>query len=214
MIQKVGEDNSRNHEPSELKYIQNLQKEEEGTYLLDAVERQVQGALGAVQRIAEMLETNKTVAPIEDLPEKIRAEYKIIKDCLDPERSADNTLQANGNRRSAGGIQVEANPLIKEMGGMPIENISAEWKDIAGDILDKTELENLINKKLKDRVDLANKLKNRLKAQPKLKPGQQLTPKFHKIQNTLKYILKEIPRPDAPAPRLAPSSAPRPRPGM
>ena len=121
-------------------------------------------------------------------------------------------LEGNANRRTSGGIDVEKNPLIKEMGGMPLENISSEWREqIEEKILDKAELENLVNKKLKNRAKLANQLKekNKLKSQPKMRAGQQITPKFKKIQmqETLKYILKEEPKP-IPAPK--PPPVPRP----
>ena len=69
-------------------------------------------------------------------------------------------MELENKQRSSSGISVEQNPLIKEMGGMPLEVISAEWRDhIEGAVLDKSELENIVNKKLKDRAELANKLK-------------------------------------------------------
>jgi len=198
-----------------LGYIKALgeQKKEDDLNLITAVEKQVQGVLSEVQYIAELLETNKKMAPVEDLRGKIKAAYKKIRSLLEPE-NAKPGMEQETNRRTRGGIQLEENPLIKEMGGLPLEVISPEWQDkVEGEILDKTELENLVNKKLKNRIELANKLKAqpKLRAQPKLgnqpKPGQQMTPKFKKIQETLKYIMKEMPSPPQPAP--APS---RPRP--
>lgn len=199
---------------SNVEFMKNFdeQKREQDLNLLTTIEKQVQGVLSEVQYIAETLETNKNVAPIENLNEKIKASYKKIKAYLNLEVSPEQDMNLQANQRSIGGIQVESNPFVKEMGGMPIETISSEWNElIEGEMLDKAELENLVNKKLKDRVELANRLKlqNRLAAQPKLKVGQPLTPKFNKIQNTLKYILKEIPPPPKPTPsRTIP--APRP----
>ena len=182
--------------------------------LLAAIEKQVEGVLGSVQRIAELLETHKTVAAVEDLHQKINSEVQKIRALLNPEQSPDQNQVLENGRRSLGGIEVEKNPLINEMGGMPLEVISPEWQDAMQNMLDKTELENMVNNKLKDRVELANKLKlglkNKLAASPKMHAAPSspaLTPKFKKIQNTIKYIVKNIPRPDEPKP-----TAPRPRP--
>ncbi len=190
------------------------EKRDDDLQLLTTIEKQVQGVLGEVQYITETIETHKKVAPIENIEAKIKESYEKIKKLMNPENADPNmALEGEANRRTSGGINVEKNPLIKEMGGMPLENISDEWREkIEGEkILDKAELENLVNKKLKNRAELANKLKakNRLKSQPKMRVGQQITPKFTKIQmkETLKYILREEPKP-MPAPKLPP--VPRP----
>jgi hypothetical protein len=189
-----------------------MTKDEADGALLDAIGREVQGVLGAVQRIAELLETHKTVAPIEELQQKINAEVQKIKSLLEPEQSFNQQQGLENGKQKLGGIEIEQNPLIKEMGGMPLEVVSPEWQDLMlQNALDKTELENMVNNKLKDRVELANKLKLGLKpklaAAPKMHASPALTPKFKKIQNTMKYIIKNIPTPPEPRP-----AAPRPRP--
>lgn len=191
-----------------MKAVERQKREDD--QLLSQIATEVQGVLGEIQYISELLEMNKNVAPVEDLAQKIKASYQKIKNLLE----AGSSLEAGlgENNRNTGGLNLEKNPLVEEMGGMPLETISAEWREIIeGAILDKAELENLVNKKLKDRVELANKLKlkNKLTNQPKLKIGQPLTPKFKKIQQALKYIIKEIP--PAPAPKYVPS-VPPPRP--
>lgn len=189
-----------------LRDVEAQQREDE-LQLLTTVEKQVQGVLAAVQYIAEILSTNKTVAPVENINAKIKAAYEKIKALLNPDIDPDQVLE-EVKRRTSGGINLEQNPLIKEMGGMPLEVISAEWSElIEGQILDKAELENMVNNKLKNRVELANRLK--AKNQPKLRASPQMTPKFQKIRETLKYILKEMPPPPRPAPR---TTIPPPRP--
>ncbi|MBP9764689.1 MAG: hypothetical protein KBD03_05145 [Gammaproteobacteria bacterium] len=190
-----------------------FEKRDDDLQLLTTIEKQVQGVLGEVQYITETIDTHKKIAPVEDIEAKIKESYKKIKKLMNSENVDPSiALEGNANRRTSGGIDVEKNPLIKEMGGMPLENISSEWREqIEGKILDKAELENLVNKKLKNRAKLANQLKekNKLKSQPKMRAGQQITPKFKKIQmqETLKYILKEEPKP-IPAPK--PPPVPRP----
>jgi hypothetical protein len=179
------------------------QKREDDLNLLSIIDKQVQGVLGELQYIAEILETNKNVAPVENLNTKIKAAYEKIKAYLDPNTNLEQVMAIEANRRTVGGIQLEQNPLVKDMGGLPLEVISSEWSQVvAGKILDKAELENLVNKKLKDRVELANRLKlqHKLSNQPKMKIGHAITPKFKKIQNTVKYILKEMPPPPKPTP--------------
>jgi len=185
------------------------QKREEDLQLITDVERQVGGVLAEIQYIAKLLEDNKKMAPVEDLPSKIRKSYEKIKKLLNPENAAQQELGPEANKRTSGGIQLEENPLIKELGGMPLEEISPEWQEvIEGTILDKAELENLVNKKLKDRVELANKLKaqNKLTNQPKMKaaPGPAIKPQYEKLQQTLKLIFKEMPPPPTPTPQVKP----------
>ena len=189
------------------------EKRDDHLQLLSTIEKQVQGVLGEVQYIVETIKTHKKVAPVEDIEAKIKKSYQKIKQLMNPENADPNmALEGDANRRTSGGIDVEKNPLIKEMGGMPLEEISSEWREqVEGEILDKTELENLVNNKLKNRVELANKLqaKNKLKSQPKMRMGQQIVPHFKRIQQTIKYILKNAPEPQpVPAPR--PNTVPRP----
>jgi len=199
-----------------LGFVRDLESEKRDSelQLLTDIEKQVQGVLGKVQYIAETIDTHKKVAPVEDVEAKIKKAYEDIKKLMNPENADPNmSLEANANRRTSGGINVEQNPLIKEMGGMPLEDISPEWREqIEGQILDKAELENLVNKKLKNRVELANKLKakNKLKSQPKMRIGQQITPKFQQIKKTLEYIFREAPKPPEPAPAPKPMTVPRP----
>ncbi len=198
---------------STIGYLADIeQQKKQDDQLLSAINKEVQGVLGQLQYISELLETNKNIGPVEDLNQKIKAAYEKIKALLNPENNLNAGLEATPG--GAAGVSVEKNPLIKEMGGMPLDVISPEWRDvIEGQILDKAELENLINHKLKARVELANKLKakNKLTHQPKLKPAQPLLPKFKKLQETLKYIIKEIPPPPKPAPT---PSIPPPRPNL
>lgn len=188
-------------------------KREDDLQLLTVIEKQVAGVLGEVQYIAETIETHKKIAPVEDVEAKIKKSYEKIKQLMNPENADPNMeAESNANRRTSGGISVEQNPLIKEMGGMPLENISPEWREqVEGKVLDKAELENLVNKKLKNRVELANKLKakHKLNAQPKLRVGQEITPKFKTIRATIRYIVKEAPKP-MPAPAPKPLTVPRP----
>ena len=192
--------------PPPFNFIKNLeaQKKEDDLSVLTMVEKQTQGVLRELQYIAEILETNKNIAPVENLNEKIKAAYEKIKAYLDPHANLEQVMALETNQRTAAGLALEQNPFVRDMGGLPLEVISSEWSQmIENKTLDKAELENLVNKKLKDRVELANRLKlqNKLTSQPKMKVGQPLTPKFQKIQNTLKYILKEIPPPPTPTPK-------------
>lgn len=193
------------HSPS-LGFAKNFedQKREDDLKLLTTVERQTQGVLRELQYIAEILEANKNIAPVENLNEKIKAAYEKIKAYLDPHVDLEQVMALEANSRTVSGLDLEQNPLVKDMGGLPLETISSEWSQMKDNkILDRAELKNLVNKKLKDRVELANRLKlqNKLTNQPKMKASPPLTPKFQKIQNTLKYILKEMPPPPTPTPK-------------
>ena len=187
-------------------------KKEDDLYLLSGIEKQVAGVLSEVQYIRQVIGDNK-VAPVENINAKIQKSIKKIRELMDPRNDNDPNMAVEAaNQQSNDGLNLnlEKNPLLNEMGGMPLEDISPEWSElIEGQPLDKAELENMVNNKLKNRVELANKLKlqNRLTNQPKLKAGAQITPKFEKIQQTMKYIIKEMPPPPAPepAPRFNPS---------
>jgi hypothetical protein len=185
------------------------QKSEEELNLLTNVERQVQGVLGEVQYIVEIVETNKKIAPVEDIEGKIKAAQRKIDAYLSLSNDADPSIvQEQSNRRTSGGLDVEQNPLIKEMGGLPPEVISPEWREESQEkMLDKTELENKAQKKLKDRAELTNKLRNRLAAKPKAAP--KITPKFAQAKPTVKLIERPAPPAPAPAPKRTP---PRPSP--
>ncbi len=181
---------------------------------LSGVDGQVRGVLGEVQYITQIIGDNK-VAPVENIDGKIKKAIKKIKDLMNPEyeQSPDMAVDA-ANRSSNDGInlELEKNPLLNEMGGMPLEDISPEWKELLDNqTTDKAELENLVNKKLKEKVEQANELKNKLKARNRAtnklqqKSAPKFTPKFQKIQQAMKYIIKEMPPPPAPAPRFNPS---------
>jgi hypothetical protein len=192
------------------------EKIEDKMSLISVVEKQVQGVLAEVQYIAELLATQKKVkedgAQVKDINEKIRKSIEKIKAYMDPQQEQALTAEAV-NRRTSGGVSVEQNPLVKEMGGMPLEIISTEWQDkMVGQVLDKTEIENAV-KQLKERVKEANQLKakNKLTNKPTSKPGQQMTPKFQKLQQTVKYIMKNMPEPVRPEPMPKPFITP-PRP--
>jgi hypothetical protein len=176
---------------------------------LKGVDQQVSGVLGEVQYITQIIGDNK-VAPVENIDGKIKKSIKKIKDLMDPEYEQNPDMAVDAaNRSSNDGISLdlEKNPLLNEMGGMPLEDISPEWKELLDtQTLDKAELENLVNKKLKDKVEQANELKNKLKAKNRAtnklqqKSAPKFTPKFQKIQQAMKYIIKEMPPPPAPAP--------------
>ena len=176
---------------------------------LSAIDQPVAGVLSEVQYISQIIGDNK-VTPVENINAKIQKAIKKIQDLMNPayDQNPDMALDsANQNANDGINIQLEQNPLLNEMGGMPLEDISPEWSElIESPVLDKTELENLVNKKLKDKVEQASELQNKLKlkSQPsnKLKPkaAPKFTPKFEKIQQAMKYIIKEMPPPPAPAP--------------
>lgn len=203
-----------------LGFVRNFEEEkrEDELNLVSTVERQVNGVLSEVQYIAEILATHTKYkgegVVVENLNEKIRKSMEKIEAYMNPQPGEELT-STNVNRRTSSGanIDVEQNPLIKEMGGMPLEIISPEWDNQSNEkLLDKTELENQV-KKLKDRVKQANELKakHKLTNKPTAKPGQSLTPKFQKLQQTVKYIARNLPEPPKPAPAPRPTIAP-PRP--
>ncbi len=201
-------------ENKKVKYSQELlaQQRQDDLNLLTSIERQTQGVLGQIQFIAEIITTHKEVAPVENVNEKIRAAYEKIKNLLDPKQEANHGAELEADQRSGVAINLEKNPLVEDLGGMPLEVISPEWQQVVeGQVLDKTELANLVNKKLKSRLDLANKLRARNQPKHQAKPKQAITPKFKDIQKTVKYIIKEIPPAPQPQPRIEPP--PRPRPG-
>lgn len=176
---------------------------------LTGVDGQVSGVLSEVQYITQIIGDNK-VAPVENIDGKIKKAIKKIKDLMNPEYEQNPDMAVDAaNRSSNDGInlELEKNPLLNEMGGMPLEDISPEWKELLDtQTLDKAELENLVNKKLKEKVEQANELKNKLKAKNRAtnklqqKSAPKFTPKFQKIQQAMKYIIKEMPPPPAPAP--------------
>lgn len=176
---------------------------------LNNLEGQIDKVLSKIQYISQIIGENQ-VAPVENVRAKIQKAIKEIKDLMNPEYQDPGMAIEAANRSANDGLNLnlEKNPLLNEMGGMPLEDISPEWNELLeGQVLDKAELENLVNKKLKDKIEQANKLKNELKAknrltnQPKPKSAPKYTPKFEKdIKNTIKYIIKEMPPPPAPAP--------------
>ena len=185
-------------------------------FLLSVVDQQIQGVLEQINYIAITLKTNKKV-PVEDMSQKIKKALQKIKSYLNEDPSAKQEADLGPNQSPAGGIQLENNPLIDDLGGMPLESISGEWQDLVeefSNILDKAEIENLIKNKLKDKLENRERLANRLKIGAKLKnvakPGVAMTPKFKQIEQTVKFILKEMPAPPAPAPRETPLPRPRP----
>lgn len=200
------------HEKKENLFLSGKEAEEQEKkedLFLSGVAKQVEGVLGEVQYISQIIGDNK-VTPVENVNAKIQKSIRKIQDLMNPQYEQDPNMALDAaNKRSNDGLNLnlEKNPLLNEMGGMPLEDISPEWNElIEGQVLDKAELENLVNKKLKDKVEQANELKNQLKArnrptsQPKLKAAAKFTPKFEKIKQAMKYIMKEMPPPPAPAP--------------
>ncbi len=148
---------------------------------------------------------------------------KKIQALLEQTPGVDAEADLNAKASNTAGVSgLEANPLIEDLGGMPLEAIASDWETFAQEagISDKAELENMIKKikeklqaTFKNRATLANRLKisNKPSFKNTPKPGQAMTPKFKQVQEVLKYILKETPAPPAPAPRMR--ELPRPRPG-
>jgi hypothetical protein len=200
-----------------------IQSSQEDLFLLDALNEQINGVLGQFQTIVELLDTHKKVAPVEDIQREVKKALKKIQALLNQEPGVEADADLSAQASNTGGVPgLEANPLIENMGGMPLESIASDWEAFAAEagISDKAELENMVKKikdKLQEKFKNKARLANRLKAtnKPSLKqapkPGQAMTPKFKQVQAVLKYILKETPAPPAPAPRII--EAPRPRPG-
>lgn len=192
------------------------EQEKRDELFLSGVSKQVEGVLSEVQYISQIIGDNKVV-PVENINAKIQKSINKIKDLMDPryEQDPDRALDSAHQRSNDGmNLDLEKNPLLNEMGGMPLEDISPEWNELIDrQVLDKTELENLVNKKLKDKIEQANQLKNQMKlrnrpaSQPKLKAAAKFTPKFEKIKQAMKYIIKEMPPPPAPTatPRFKPT---------
>ena len=199
-----------------------IQTQKEDLFLLDAMNQQINGVLEQIQYIVALLGTHKNIAPVEDLQQAIKKALKKIQALLQQEPGVEAEMDNGPTQQNTGAdLGLEANPLIEDLGGMPLESIAAEWQDFAKEagISDKAELENMLNKikdklqaKFKNRARLANRLK--MSQKPSLtnapKPGQAMTPKFKQVQEVLKYILKETP---APAPEPRPYERPRPFPG-
>jgi hypothetical protein len=199
-----------------------IQSSKEDLFLLDAMNQQINGVLGQFQTIIELLDTHKKVAPVEDIQREVKKALKKIQALLNQEPGVEAELSAQASNNGGASLGLEVNPLIEDMGGMPLEAIASDWETFAEEagISDKAELENMVKKikdKLQEKFKNKARLANRLKAtnKPSLKnapkPGQTMTPKFKQVQAVLKYILKETPAPPAPAPRII--EAPRPRPG-
>lgn len=202
-----------------------IQGSKEDLFLLDALDQQINGVLEQIQYIVDLLATHKTVAPVEDLQREIKKALNKIQDRLNQAPGVERDTDQPVNAPAGGPSGLEANPLIEDMGGMPLEAIASDWESFAAEagIRDKAELENMV-KKIKDKLQAKLKHKARLSHRMKLsnkpslrhtaKPGQSMTPKFKQVkqlQAALKYILKETPAPPAPAPRI--HEVPRPRPG-
>ncbi len=210
------------------------QSSKEDLFLLDAMNQQINGVLGQFQYIGDLLDTDKKVAPVENKQREVDKALDKIQALLNQEPGVEADLAASARNTSGADLGLETNPLLKEdLGGMPLEDIAAEWKDFIEGISDPTELENKakekrakkiqdikekLQAKFKHRARLANRLKatNKpsLKNAPKNTPKPGLTPQFKqviKVLNRIENTLKERPAPPAPAPRIV--EAPRPRPG-
>ncbi len=200
-----------------------IQASKADLFLLDAMDQQINEVLGQFQHIVTVLETHKKVGSVEDLQREIKKALKKIEARLNQEPGAeqDADLGLNASNRGGSDLGLEANPLIDDLGGMPLEAIASDWEAFAKEagISDKAELENML-KKIKDKLQAKFKNRARLAQRPGMspkpspknapKPGQGMTPQFKQVQEVLKYILKETPAPPAPAPRMY--EAPRPRP--
>lgn len=170
---------------------------------LTVIDQHIQDVLTEINTIATMIKTNKKI-PIEDLHQKIKKALQKIKQLLNQNPALEQEASLSQAQSAMRDLGLEENPLIDDLGGMPLEVISNEWSEFDAEVtnvLDKTELENLIKKKLKNREELANRLKNSpaLKNQPQNAPkaAPAITPKF---EQTIQYIYKEMPPPPAPTP--------------
>lgn len=190
-------------------------KREDDLNLLSKTEQAVSMLLSELQYISELLGHNKQIAKVENLEKKLEAAYKKIQDYLNPDLGEENKLSAGSNKAS-NDLPLEKHPLLQDMGGMPLEQISPEWQEMMKEskIQDKAELQNQLRNKLKNKLDLAmklvNKLQNKLKAtsKPQLQPLNQFVVKYKEtLDLKVKPILEETPKP-APAPREAPLPRP------
>jgi len=191
------------------------QKREDHLNLLTEAEREVSQLFGILQRVSELI-GHQDIAPVENIDKKLEEAYKKIHAYLNPKEGVEAS-EALGKKQQSG-ISLEKHPLLEEMGGMPLEQISPEWGELLSDeksTLDKAEVENKLKNKLKQKHALMNKLQNelKLKSQPKFQPAvkkinelvYQYTEKLKErpvIRQALELELKEEPKfvPPKPAP--------------
>lgn len=206
-----------NHKSS-MGFMKDLEekKREDDLNILNKTEQAVSMLLGELQYISELLGHHKQIAKVENLEKKLQKAYKKIQDYLNPDLGEENKMEMN-NKQSAG-VSLEKHPLLQDMGGMPLEQISPEWQEMMNEskIQDKAELQNQLRNKLKNKLDLAmklvSKLQNRLKAtsKPQLQPINQLVIKYKEtLDLKVKPILEQVPKP-APAPEPTPRPVPKP----
>jgi hypothetical protein len=175
--------------------------------------------LGELHNIQELMGLNN-IAKVESLEEKIKKGYKKIQQYLSQyEQDPDMELgQQAGAPQSS--LPVEQHPFLEDMGGMlKPDQLDAEFLKELGinQGLDKAEVKNQAQKKMKDRIQSAlkvtSKLQNRLRAQPAFKPGaKQSNELLVKYKMALKMLEKPMLKPESPQPDYTPRNTPAPTP--
>lgn len=196
-----------------------LQAQKEEIKRLKEANQFISGVFGEFQYIQELIGLNDNIARVEDLETKVQKAYQKIQKHLTQYEQAEAPEQGQQAKVSGDSIPIEAHPELQDMGGMPLEldKLDKEFLDELGlsDILDKTEIENQLKKKLRNRLELANKLQNDLKSQPRNRPtarqANELVVKYKMAMEDLKK--KPVLEPEVPqyTPRYEP---PKPRPGQ
>lgn len=179
---------------------------------------QVMGVVFDALKDINLIQGHQNIAPVEDIEERLKENHKKIEEYLrkidEPEASQEASL-AMGGPGGAGGrssvdaaISLEEHPLLPKQGGMPIEQISPEWRQEAegvANLQDKAELQNQLKNKLKNKLAFAmgqvKELQAKLVNKPKMQPMNDLILKYKEtLDLKVKPILQEVPE-LTPAPR-------------
>lgn len=190
------------------------QKEKELLRELNEANKVSSFLLAGTHRITDLIGKAK-VATVENLEKKINDIYRRMAEVQDLGPEAQSSLKAG-----QAGIVKEQHPELPDLGGMPLEQISAEWmNDLPPDlrdllqtdisnIQDQAELENVLKNKLRNKLELANQLKNKLQQQLKERPKETptMTPQLkQRLEQVVKLVEKlEIDNKPRTAPRLNP----------
>lgn len=203
----------------QIKRDEALREEDLGR--LKAADQLITVVLGEMQYITKLM-GHRTIAPVEDLEQKIDAAYQKIDNYLN--QNQQSLEQGTEPQQSAGGPPLDKHPLLPELGGINLEwdKMDPEWRqELAGEkIQDKAEMQNVINKKkeklqnrIKNALKFANKMQNKIANKPGYRPVQkQVNELVTKYKLTLEELKnKPILKPEAPeyTPKFVP---PRPSP--
>lgn len=197
--------------------------DQEASARWDALEREreelyngVFKALGEMNYIGKLLGHQK-IATVKDLKQKIEAAHQRIEKYLAPQalEAPGAAEEAKAGRRQGDEIPIEKHPLLADLGGMALEidKLDRAWAEELGlleskNVLDKAELQNQIKNKLQAKLKQALELNNRLRQrlantpQPKLKEAAKHVNKMVvKYEETLKLLKRPILQPEAPRER-------------